>query len=356
VGILILLLVTGRLEATAATFASDHFRYTYDEAQLTRAQADAAARDAERAYGSNQEMFPGDGPREIQCDLTPRFMGATGYAQPDRKPPRVAVRIPDLEYLGLDQAYVLRHEVAHVFSRSLASGPMGEGLADMVAGSFGVQPLAPWWGAALRDAGLWVDPDALFITGDYPASRELDARQRIASYTEPALLLRFLTERFGFDRVLEFLPDYARARRTLESNQIASRRRGFRPPDAAAVQGAFDRHFGRSWTVLRAEWERQMAGSSAPEPERHRLLLRQKTYAAIRNFEMWLLAQRSRVEATRVAAVRKAFTSVNAAIRDGRLDEADSRLRETQGLVDGLKRPMLIARASIGLTWASNPG
>src|SRR6476619_7100601 len=135
--LLLSLTITGRSWAAGATFTSTHFRYSYDEAQLTRAQADAAARDAERAYDVNQEMFPGSGPREIQCDFTPRFMGATGYAQPEQKPPRVAVRIPDLAYLGLDEAYVLRHEVAHVFSGSLASGPMGEGLADLVAWSFG---------------------------------------------------------------------------------------------------------------------------------------------------------------------------------------------------------------------------
>jgi len=283
-------------------------------------------------------------------------MGATGYAQPEQKPPRVAVRIPDLDYLGLDEAYVLRHEVAHVFSGSLASGPMGEGLADMVAGSFGDQPLSPWWGPALREAGLWVDPDALFVTGDYPASRELDARQRTASYVEPALLLQFLTARYGFERVLGFLPDYGRARRSLESNLIGSRRRGFRAPDAAAVRSAFDRHFGRGWTEIRSDWERQMDGSTAPETARRQLVLRQRTYAAIRNYEMWLLAQRGRVETQRSAAVRRAFTAANEAIRGGRLDEAEARLKEAQGLVNDLKRPMLITRASFGLTGASNPG
>ena len=50
-----------------------------------------------------------------------------------------------------------------------------------------VYPVA--FGSALQAAGLWVDPDALFVTGEYPASAELDARQRVASYTEPALLI-----------------------------------------------------------------------------------------------------------------------------------------------------------------------
>ena len=74
--------------AAGASLVSEHFRYTFDAAQLSNAQAGAAVRDAERAYDYSQSMFPGTGPPEIWCDLTPRFMGATGYAQPDRRPPR----------------------------------------------------------------------------------------------------------------------------------------------------------------------------------------------------------------------------------------------------------------------------
>lgn len=339
-----------------AAFASVHFRFTYDESRLSRAAADAAARDAEQAYEYNQERFPGAGPPEIRCDLTPRFTWAAGYAQPDRRPPLIAVRIPDLEYLGLDEAYVLRHEIAHVFSGRLASGPMGEGLADFIAGGFGDLPLAPWWGSALRDAGLWVDPEALFISGGYPASAELDARQRTASYTEPALLLQFLTDRFGFERVLAFLPDYGRARRTLESNEVGARRRGFRLPDAAAVRSVFERHFGRSWAELRGDWERRMVALRGTDAARRRLVLGQETYGAIRNFEMWLLAQRGRVQPALIAAVRRAFTAVNVALRGQRLDDAAARLRAAAGLVNELKRPPLVASGSFGLASASNPG
>jgi hypothetical protein len=342
--------------ASGATFASAHFRFTYDESRLPRAGADAAARDAEQAYEYNQQRFPGAGPPEIRCDLTPRFMGATGYAQPDRRPPVIAVRIPDLDYLGLDESYVLRHEIAHVFSGRLASGPMGEGLADYIAGGFGDMALAPWWGSALRDAGLWVDPEALFVTGDYPASTELDARQRVANYTEPALLLQFLTERFGFERVLDFLPDYGRARRSLESNEAGARRRGFRPPDVAAVRTAFDRHFGRSWAALQGDWERQMGVTKGTDLARRQLVIRQETYAAIRNFEMWVLAQRGRVGPERISPVRRAFTAVNAAVRAQHLDEAEARLRLAEGLVNDLKRPALVARASFRLAPASNLG
>lgn len=331
----------------AAEFSSTHFRYTYNTQQLERAQADRAAQDAERAYADNQRWFPGSGPSLIRCDLTPRFFGATGYAQPDRRPPVVAVRIPDLEYLGLDQAYVLRHEVAHVFSGRLASGPLGEGLADLVAASIGELPLSPWWGGALRDAGLWVDSDALFITGDYPASAELDARQRAAIYTEPALLLQYLSGRYGFERVLRFLPDYSRARRTIHSNESAARRRGFRRPDPAVVQRSFERHFGRPWSELRSDWEAKMREAKAPAADQRRLVLRQKTYAAIRNFEMWLLAQRGSASPDRATAIRQAFTRVNVALRAGRLDDAEAGLRVAQGMVNDLKRPMLITRATM---------
>jgi hypothetical protein len=339
-----------------AGFSSAHFQYSYDASQLSRAEAESAAGDAERAFAYNQEWFPGTGPSLIRCDLTPRFVGATGYAQPDQRPPRVAVRIPDLAYLGLDQAYVFRHEVAHVFSGRLASGPMGEGLADLVAGSFGDLPLSPWWGSALLSAGLWVDPDALFVSGEYPASTELDARQRIASYTEPALLLQYLSGRFGFEKVLEFLPDYGRARRSMVSNSVGARRRGFRPPDPEAVTKSFEKHFGRSWPDLRADWEAKMAAGGGSEADRRRLVIGQKTYAAIRNFEMWLIGQRGSASRERTAAIREAFTNVNTALRAKQLGEAEERLRLAQGLVNNLKRPMLITRASFIAVPASNSG
>jgi hypothetical protein len=330
--------------ARAAEFSSAHFQYTYDTHQLSRAEAERASQDAERAFADNEGWFPGTGPVVIRCDLTPRFFGATGYAQPDQRPPRVAVRIPDLDYLGLDQAYVLRHEVAHVFSGRLASGPMGEGLADLVAGSFGDQPLAPWWGSALRQAGIWVDPDALFVTGDYPASAELDARQRVANYTEPALLLQYLTNRYGFEEVLTFLPDYGRARQSLTSNAAGAQRRGFRRADPAAVERSFEKHFGRPWSALRSDWEAKMAAGGGSEAERRRLVISQKTYAAIRNFEMWLVAQRSGAPRAQTEAIRQAFTQVNGALRSKQLDEAERRLRVAQGMVNELKRPMLITR------------
>jgi hypothetical protein len=329
----------------AARLSSAHFRYTYDEQQLSRAAAETAAQDAERAYDYNEERFSTTGPAVIECDFTPRFFGATGFAQPDRRPPRVAVRILDLDYLGLDEAYVLRHEVAHIFSGRLASGPMGEGLADLIAGGSGDLPLSSWWGDALQDAGLWVNPDGLFITGDYPASAELDARQRTASYTEPALLLQYLSDRYGLDRVLRFLPDYSRARRTLDSNETGARRPGFRRPDARAVRNSFERHFGRSWDELRAGWEQRIDAGGGSEADRRRLVLGQKTYGAIRNFEMWLLQHRGRADSARAAEIRRAFTAVNGALRARQFDEAESRLRIAQGLVNDLKRPMMITRA-----------
>src|SRR5439155_18170570 len=130
------------------------------------------------------------------------------------------------------------------------------------------------------------------VSGEYPASAELDARQRVANYTEPALLLQYLTNKYGFEEVLAFLPDYGRARRSLESNAVGARRRGFRRPDATAVEQSFEKHFGRSWPAVRSGWEATMAAGGGGEVERRRLVIGQKTYAAIRNFEMWLIAQR----------------------------------------------------------------
>jgi hypothetical protein len=178
----------------------------------------------------------------------------------------------------------------------------------------------------------------------------------VANYTEPALLLQFLTERFGFERVLDFLPDYGRARRSLQSNAIGAQRRGFRLPDAVTIRNAFERHFGQSWAALQGDWERQMGVSKGTDSARRQLVVRQETYAAIRNFEMWLLAQRGRVEPRRLAAVHSAFAAVNAAVRAQHLDEAEAKLRLAEGLVSDLKRPSLIARASFRLASASNLG
>jgi len=122
------------------------------------------------------------------------------------------------------------------------------------------------------------------------------------------------------------------------------------------VRSVFEQHFGRSWTDLCRDWEGQMLAAKGTELARRQLIVRQETYAAIRNFEMWLLAQRGRVEPQRTAAVRRAFTAVNAAIRTQRLEEAEARLRMAQGLVNELKRPVLVARASFGLAPASNLG
>jgi hypothetical protein len=87
-----------------------------------------------------------------------------------------------------------------------------------------------------------------------------------------------------------------------------------------------------------------MAEGSGSEVEQRRLVIAQKTYAAIRNFEMWLLAQRGTPSRAQTEAIRQAFTQVNGALRTKQIDEAERRLRLAQGMVNDLKRPMLITR------------
>src|SRR5262245_8155789 len=193
-------LMTGARPAWSARLESKHFAIQYDEHRLSDAQALQARDEAERAWQRCARLFPSAPALKIVLDLTPDFLGATGYARPGdaQRPPFIGVRYADMDYLGLGSEFVLTHETAHIFSGRLAGGPLGEGIADWATGVFEGIPMAPWWGAALKKAGLWIDPDALFITGDYPASREVDSRTRTANYTEAALLVRFLVDRFGY--------------------------------------------------------------------------------------------------------------------------------------------------------------
>jgi hypothetical protein len=344
--------------APARQLQSEHFIIRYDPDRLDAATVAAARDAAERGYAHCLQVFGTEPRTPIECDLTPDFLGATGFAMPERRP-RMGVRFPDLSYVGLSGQYVLTHEIAHIFSGKSAGGPLGEGLADFVAGGFSEMPLSPWWGGALRRRGLWVDPDGLFITGDYPASSELDARLRIARYTEPALLIQFLVGAFGFERFQRFLPAYERARRTMASNE-ESRGRQARRPDPEAARASFLEAFGVSWDVLRQRWEKSM---NAPPPSTTiagRLVLSQQIYASIRNYEMWLIRSRVRPPRATADAVRQAFVEANRALDRARLADAEAHLATAQRLIAGLRHPMLSADANFlqraMREWCLNPG
>jgi hypothetical protein len=344
--------------APARRLQTEHFVIQYDPDRLDAATAATAREAVERGYAHCLQVFGTEPRTPIQCDLTPDFMGATGFAVPERQP-RMGVRFPDLSYVGLSGQYVLTHEIAHIFSGKSAGGPLGEGLADFVAGGFGEMPLSPWWGGALRRRGLWVDPDGLFITGDYPASSELDARLRIARYTEPALLIQFLVGEFGFERFQRFLPAYDRARRTMASNE-EPRGRQARRPDPEAARASFVEAFGVSWDVLRQRWEKSMTVSPPTAALAARLVLSQQIYASIRNYEMWLIRSRVHPPRATTEAVRQAFIEANRALDGARLADAEAQFGTAQRLIAALRHPMLSADANFlqraMLAWRLNPG
>jgi hypothetical protein len=349
-GIAIVLLVAALLgagspagAAPAQRLQSEHFVIHYDPDRLDAATAATARDAAERGYAHCLRVFGTEPRTPIECDLTPDFLGATGFAVPERQP-RMGVRFPDLAYVGLNGQYVLTHEIAHIFSGKSAGGPLGEGLADFVAGGFSEIPLSPWWGGTLRRRSLWVDPDGLFITGNYPASTELDARLRVARYTEPALLIQFLVGEFGFERFLRFLPAYARARVTVASNEEPRGRRA-RGPDPEAARASFLEGFGVSWDVLRQKWEKSMEVSPPSAALAGRLVLSQQIYASIRNYEMWMIRSRVRPPRATADAVRQAFVEANRALDGSRLSEAEAHFATAQRLIAGLRHPMLSADA-----------
>jgi len=171
------------------------------------------------------------------------------------------------------------------------------------------------------------------------------------------LLVRFLVERFGWMKMAAFAAEYGKARGRLNSNDERRRLRlprntrvrpGTRdprlPPDADAVRATFDRHFGEPWDRLRSEWEAGMEAAQPGPGQAERLVLAQRIYGAIRNYEMWLLEQRPEPSREMQALVRDAFTRANRALAAGSLEEGRRAFAEARGLVDQLRKPRSIAR------------
>lgn len=338
---------------------SEHFDLVYNPERLSSEQAEQARTLAERGWEHCEKVFGKTVDRRIKMDLTPDFVGATGFAQPlDARStapnalPAIGVRFGELNYLGLTGDYVVTHEIAHIFSGPVAGTCLGEGVADWGAGVFLDIPQRPWWGKALRKAGLWIDPDAFFITGDFLSNPEVNAVIRTSQYAEAGLLIQFLADRFGWDRVRAFAPEYSRARGRLDSNEDRAGQRApgrlppgapdpRQPPDAAQVRTVFEKHFGRSWDELRSDWMRRMDEDRAPAGQAERLVLGHRIYGAVRNWEMWMLDQRPGPTASQKAAIRELFTQANRALAAGDLEAAYRALDQAGAAVELLRRPRL---------------
>src|SRR5438067_893343 len=116
----------GAQSARRERLESEHFIVSYDTERLSAETAREALAAAEKGFEHCRTVFGQVPSSRIQCDLTPAFVGATGFAMPSARPLRIGVRYADLEYLGLAGAYVLTHEIAHIFSAKDAEGPLGE--------------------------------------------------------------------------------------------------------------------------------------------------------------------------------------------------------------------------------------
>lgn len=342
--------------APSAKLESEHFDITYNPEVLKREGAEAARGLAEKAWETCRQRFGSAPGSKIELDLTPLFRGATGFARPTgpRGPrePMIGVRYSELDYLGLSGEYVLTHEVAHVFSGELAGGSLGEGIADWGAGTYSGLPMSQWWGRALQQAELWIDPEAFFITGDFEPTPEVNSLIRTAQYAESALLVRYLVDRFGWARFRSFAEAYSEARGRLESNSDRARqpsgprRRRAAPPNRDAVLAVFTRQLGESWANVRSDWERQMREDPASATDMRRLVLGQSIYGTIRNYEMWALEQEPGPGARTEALVREAFTSANRLLRAGDLSGAESAFARAKAVVEQLRRPQDVARAT----------
>jgi hypothetical protein len=92
-----------------------------------------------------------------------------------------------------------------------------------------------------------------------------------------------------------------------------------------------------------------MASDPAPPAPAQRLVLSQSIYGAVRNYEMWLIAQRNGPSSETRAVVREAFTRANRLVAEGDFRGATEALREARSLVDQLRRPRSVA-------WNRAPG
>lgn len=345
-----------------ATAKTEHFEISYNPQRLSAEQAAEAGRLAEGGWKRCETLFLGKPASitRIRLNLTPNFQGATGFAaQPsneeEEKTPLIGVRYAELEYLGPTAEYVLTHEIAHVFSGASASTSLGEGIADWAAGEYSGLPMHPWWGATLREAGLWIEPEAFFITGNFEARPEVDEVIRTAQYVESGLLVRYLVGRFGWDKVRQFAGEYNTARGRLTSNEDRAalpaprspRARGSandprRPPDAAAVRATFQKAFGEPWERLREGWEREMKAEAPPHDQAERLVLGQRIYGSVRNFEMWALRQRG-LSSEQRGVVQAAFTEANRSLARGDLASAATAYNRARAIVESLRRPQIVA-------------
>jgi hypothetical protein len=347
----------------SSTLDSEHFEIVYDTRRLSPDGAEEARRVAEAGWARCEKLFGSAPEGKLRLDLTPNFYGATGFAKPgDPKArdaderPMIGVRYSELDYLGLRGDYVLTHEIGHVFSGKVAGSALGEGIADWAAGNFAGIPMRPWWGAALRRAGLWLDPDAFFITGEFEPRPEVDEVIRTAQYVESGLLVQFLVERFGWAKTAAFAAEYGKLRGRLNSNadrKTLKTPRDFQPrpdrpdprlpPDASALRAVWERHFGLGWDKLRAEWEGRMEGEAPPAGQAERLVLAERIYGAVRNWEMWTLEQKPAPDKETRTLVREAFTRANRALASGDLAEAARAYEQARAMVEQLRRPKSVA-------------
>jgi len=251
------------------TLEGTHVLIRYDPRRITTAEAERARGEAERAWGRCAAFF------EPMRDLTgwpkgkiPIHLCWDGGPKPAfvrSGTGRVEMRYRDATgYLGYTGERLLTHEIAHVFAGPLSGGgPLDEGLAEAVSAPLLPFPPGQWCGRVLRHAGAWIDPEALFVTGEFNVSDSLTEDLR---YPEEAIFCDFLIREFGKKRYATFAVWYRGCRKCAYSNDFL-RRNGLESlkPDPAEVRAAFREWLGVPWEEVRRRWEKAMAEDPAPQ-------------------------------------------------------------------------------------------
>jgi hypothetical protein len=134
----------------------------------------------------------------IVINLVPRVVGHGGFTTDE-----VTVSYPDLNYPDIDVEIVAHHEMVHAVDATLGGELrptlLVEGLAVYLSGGhFKPEPITER-AAALIQLG-WFIPLPELADNFYPSQHE-------TGYTEAAALVKYLVDRFGWDRYNQFYRD-----------------------------------------------------------------------------------------------------------------------------------------------------
>jgi len=312
--------------------SSERFQFHFEPNRLTKDQILEAQRLSESAW-ENCSKFFGAAPPLVEINLTPNFLAFTGRTwwrgSGSQRHPVIEIRYPDLEYLAVSPRQGIQHEMTHAFDESVTASPLAEGIADWFAGEYGNIKLRPWWGKALRNASLWIDPEALFVTGGLRYS----STPRVAYYAETAVLTQYLVNRYGWHKVRGFAIDLKTAPSISSSVDASAATENNRGP---LVRSMVAKWFGVEWPILEADWLATINDDPVPARDGDALIAGIRLYASARVYERDLRKAHPTFDPDGQLRIRQAYLSASRSLEEGDTPTVYSKLGEAERMRDKL--------------------